>query len=723
MDVILCLLPLAFLIAVTLVGRIRLPTSTSLPAAAGIMWFIRLAYLASAPNFTNGAIIFGVFDAFTPISIAGGAILLFATMEATECMPWIMGKLKGLSQGHPVAEVFLITWAFEYLIEGASGFGTPIALAAPMMGQLGHDPFNTVVCGLIMNTLATPFGGVGTPIWFGFSGLVPPAEEPAFFQTIAWKVQLIMSIIAHVLPVVAASFLVPLPVLRRSWLFIMLSIWSCVLPAQALAFFTFEFPSLLGGLIGVIVTGILAKFKVGLGPAELPDKEGDGDAAEASRKESSLPGNTWDAASASRRLGLSPSGDLKLAVRSTSASVRGKHKGLTDFPNALNPDLHPAYAKLDYRRFTSLGTQTSEDGLKPVSSHCVPDEEMNEASARDTDVLPPDAAGAPDVAIDLPPGAPGSAFLQVQNGQASESSPSANFSSGQQMDSIRESHESPRSRSLCAAILDAVGRTFPLWGTVLLLIITRVAVFQIKPYLRMKEPYFQIDFQSFGKFRLSASLVVTLADILTEPGLAWSYDILYVPSLIPFVLVGTITVVAYYADMSANGRKFYQPYALTWERVTHIMIPLFGALALVSLIRQAPEPNQSPAYIIGYNLSDALNAGWLAINAFIGALGSFFSGSTTTSNLTFGEVNMIAAANLGLDPSFLLAMQCAGATLGNMICINNIISAKTVMGLMEVQEGSFMAKTGVNCLIALIIATALGALFTYTLPDTLGIHA
>lgn len=62
------------------------------------MWFIRLAYLASAPNFTNGAIIFGVFDAFTPISIAGGAILLFATMEATECMPWIMGKLKGLSQ-------------------------------------------------------------------------------------------------------------------------------------------------------------------------------------------------------------------------------------------------------------------------------------------------------------------------------------------------------------------------------------------------------------------------------------------------------------------------------------------------------------------------------------------------------------------------------------------------------------------------------------------------
>lgn len=45
-----------------------------------------------------------------------------------------------------------------HLTAGASGFGTPVALAAPMLSSLGHDPLLTVVCLLIMNTFATQFG-------------------------------------------------------------------------------------------------------------------------------------------------------------------------------------------------------------------------------------------------------------------------------------------------------------------------------------------------------------------------------------------------------------------------------------------------------------------------------------------------------------------------------------------------------------------------------------
>ena len=56
-DVILCLLPLAFLVATTLVHKIRLPTVKSLPLAAALMWFIRLAYLSSRPNEVTAAVI------------------------------------------------------------------------------------------------------------------------------------------------------------------------------------------------------------------------------------------------------------------------------------------------------------------------------------------------------------------------------------------------------------------------------------------------------------------------------------------------------------------------------------------------------------------------------------------------------------------------------------------------------------------------------------------
>jgi hypothetical protein len=48
------------------------------------------------------------------------------------------------------------------MVEGASGFGTPIPLAAPMLVSMGHPAFESVVVLLIFNTVATVWGAVGT---------------------------------------------------------------------------------------------------------------------------------------------------------------------------------------------------------------------------------------------------------------------------------------------------------------------------------------------------------------------------------------------------------------------------------------------------------------------------------------------------------------------------------------------------------------------------------
>ena len=44
---------------------------------------------------------------------------------------------------NPVAQLMIIGWAFAFTIEGASGFGTPAAIAAPILVGLGFPP-----CGL-----------------------------------------------------------------------------------------------------------------------------------------------------------------------------------------------------------------------------------------------------------------------------------------------------------------------------------------------------------------------------------------------------------------------------------------------------------------------------------------------------------------------------------------------------------------------------------------------
>jgi L-lactate permease len=124
MDVFFSLLPIFFLVVVTIKPK-PMATTSSLPLAALFMYLVRLMYFGSDPLQTNAAVISGLHEALTPLSIMGGAITLFETMEATYCLPYMMREIKALTAGHVVAELMLI-FCFAYMVEGASGFGTPV---------------------------------------------------------------------------------------------------------------------------------------------------------------------------------------------------------------------------------------------------------------------------------------------------------------------------------------------------------------------------------------------------------------------------------------------------------------------------------------------------------------------------------------------------------------------------------------------------------------------
>ena len=133
-------------------------------------------------------------------------------------------------------------------------------------------------------------------------------------------------------------------------------------------------------------------------------------------------------------------------------------------------------------------------------------------------------------------------------------------------------------------------------------------------------------------------------------------------------------------------------------------------MTLVQLMITGDE--SAPASIIGIVLSEAFKGGWIAIAASIGALGSFFSGSTTVSNLTFSSVQLIAAETIGVSENAMLALQAVGASAGNGICLNNIISACTVTGLV-IGEGKIIAKTAKFVLAFIVIATLIMLAFLF----------
>src|SRR6185436_74986 len=64
----------------------------------------------------------------------------------------------------PRVQVILIAFSFGAFFEGAAGFGTPVAVTAAILMQLGFKPLQAAGLSLIANTAPVAFGALGTPI-------------------------------------------------------------------------------------------------------------------------------------------------------------------------------------------------------------------------------------------------------------------------------------------------------------------------------------------------------------------------------------------------------------------------------------------------------------------------------------------------------------------------------------------------------------------------------
>ena len=102
--------------------------------------------------------------------------------------------------------------------------------------------------------------------------------------------------------------------------------------------------------------------------------------------------------------------------------------------------------------------------------------------------------------------------------------------------------------------------------------------------------------------------------------------------------------------------------------------------------------------IIGRTFAEITGNDWTVFSSFLGAVGAFFSGSNTVSNLTFGSVQLSTAETTGISVALILALQSVGGAMGNMICINNIVAVSSVLNTPN-QEGAIIKKTIVPMLV------------------------
>ncbi|SUA20240.1 L-lactate permease [Neisseria gonorrhoeae] len=126
-----------------------------------------------------------------------------------------------------------------------------------------------------------------------------------------------------------------------------------------------------------------------------------------------------------------------------------------------------------------------------------------------------------------------------------------------------------------------------------------------------------------------------------------------------------------------------------------------GALIMVQLMLVGGD--NSMVKIIGKEFAAMAGEHWVYFSPYLGAIGAFFSGSNTVSNLTFGPIQQQIALDTGLSVTLILALQSVGGAMGNMVCLNNIIAVCTVLDVKN-SEGAIIKKTVIPMAIYGVIA-------------------
>ena len=157
------LLSAIFLIGFRWPARRAMPVVFILSAAIALMlWEVPFNYIAAS-------VIEGLFITFNILFIIFGAILLLNTLKHSGGITAIRAGFTRISQDRRV-QVIIIAWLFGSFIEGASGFGTPAAIASPLLVALGFPALAAVMIGMMIQSTPVTFGAVGTPILIGAKG-------------------------------------------------------------------------------------------------------------------------------------------------------------------------------------------------------------------------------------------------------------------------------------------------------------------------------------------------------------------------------------------------------------------------------------------------------------------------------------------------------------------------------------------------------------------------
>ncbi|MCK9257925.1 MAG: L-lactate permease [Sulfurospirillaceae bacterium] len=262
--------------AIFLVGM-RMPAKRAMPiifiitALIGVfVWDMTIVRVISSS-------LQGIVITISVLWIIFGAILLLNTLKHSGAITTIKAGFNSISPDRRV-QVIIIAWLFGSFIEGASGFGTPAAVVAPLLVAIGFPAMAAVMAGMMIQSTPVTFGAVGTPILIGVNAGLDKAaiterlvaagsSWDAYLQMITSSAAIVHAIVGTLIPFFIVVMMTRFFGKNRSWAdgfsilpFAIFGGLAFTIPYVFTGIFLgAEFPSLIGPLVGLAIVVPAAK--------------------------------------------------------------------------------------------------------------------------------------------------------------------------------------------------------------------------------------------------------------------------------------------------------------------------------------------------------------------------------------------------------------------------------------------------------------------------------
>lgn len=168
--------------------------------------------------------------------------------------------------------------------------------------------------------------------------------------------------------------------------------------------------------------------------------------------------------------------------------------------------------------------------------------------------------------------------------------------------------------------------------------------------------------------------------------------------------------------LGVRWKDFADTMSQTLKRVVPVMVTM-GSLLTVSYIMQSADTGMMN--VIAVTISGTAGFLYPAAAVLIGASGSFVTGTGLGSNIMFAPMHVEACGMLGMNPITVFAGQNAGASLGNMVCPNNVVAACATVDIIG-REGEVLRKGAVAFGILLLEYMILCMVYTHILFPQFG---